>query len=181
MPELAGCSWGDDDLYSSQHTGLKPRLLSHGTVETNDLEAARRFYGEFLGMEVFQTSSRSIMMRLNSTTTIACVQTKGENAAGIYSHFGLDFETRQEVDAAHEIAVAQKEKYAIRKVTRPVEQHGTYSFYVIDFDGNWWEILTNPVDGYSYVFETEENTEIWRDQNQGRDRRPGWENVNSRS
>ncbi len=161
----------------TNETGLKPRLLSHGTVETNDLEAARRFYSEFLGMEVFQTSSRSIMMRLNSTTTIACVESKTENVAGIYSHFGLDFGTREEVDAAHEIAVAQQANYNIRKITRPVDQHGTYSFYVIDFDGNWWEILTNPVDGYSYVFETPESTEIWRDQNQGRSRRTGWEQT----
>jgi len=164
---------------SSDQTGLKPRLLSHGTVETNDLVTARRFYGEFLGMEVFQTSSRSIMMRLNSTTTIACVESKTENVAGIYSHFGLDFTTRDEVDAAYETAVAQQEKYAIRKITRPVDQHGTYSFYIIDFDGNWWEILTNPVDGYSYVFETPENTEGWRDQNQGRGRRPDWEQAAS--
>ncbi|MBT7170960.1 MAG: VOC family protein, partial [Phycisphaerales bacterium] len=80
---------------------------------------ASLFYSEFLGMEVFQTSSRSIMMRLNSTTTIACVESKTENVAGIYSHFGLDFETIEEIDAAYEIAVAQKEKYAIQKVTRP--------------------------------------------------------------
>lgn len=154
---------------------LTPRLLSHGTVETHDLAAAGRFYAEFLGMEVFQTSSRSLMMRLNSTTTIACVETKGETAAGIYSHFGLDFGTRDEVDAAHEAAAAAKDDWGIRKITRPVDQHGTYSFYVIDFDGNWWEILTNPVDGYSYVFETEESDQKWRDQNQGRARRPGWE------
>lgn len=160
---------------SSQQTGIKPRLLSHGTVETNDLEAARRFYSEFLNMEVFQTSSRSIMMRLNSTTTIACVESKTENVAGIYSHFGLDFETMEEVDAAYEIAIAQKDKYAIRKITRPVDQHGTYSFYIIDFDGNWWEILTNPTDGYTYIFETPESDEVWREQNQGRDRRIDWE------
>ena len=43
-------------------------------LQQNDLEAARRFYADFLGMEVFQTSSRSIMMRLNSTTTIGATK-----------------------------------------------------------------------------------------------------------
>jgi len=165
----------------TMQTGIKPRLLSHGTVETNDLEAARRFYSEFLGMEVFQTSSRSIMMRLNSTTTIACVESKTENVAGIYSHFGLDFETIEEVDAAYKVAVAQKKKYAIRKITRPVDQHGTYSFYIIDFDGNWWEILTNPANGYTYIFETPESSDVWRDQNQGRARRSDWERTTQES
>ena len=99
---------------------LKPRLLSHGTVECHDLKAARRFYTELLGMEVVQTSAISLMLRLNSTTTIACVETKGETSAGQYSHFGLDFETREEVDAAHDIVLAQKDDYGVRKVTRPV-------------------------------------------------------------
>ena len=153
---------------------LKPRLLSHGTVECHDLKAARRFYTELLGMEVVQTSAISLMLRLNSTTTIACVETTGETSAGQYSHFGLDFETREEVDAAHEIVLAQKDNYGVRKVTRPVAQHGTYAFYLVDADGNWWEFLTNPEGGYSYVFEMGDNDKNWRDQDQGRDRIRSW-------
>ena len=121
---------------------LKPRLLSHGTVECHDLAAARRFYSELLGMEVVQTSKISLMLRLNSTTTIACVETKGETSAGHYSHFGFDFKTREEVDAAHETVLAQQDKYGVRKVTRPVAQHGTYAFFLIDADGNWWESVS---------------------------------------
>jgi len=154
---------------------LKPRLLSHGTVECHDLAAARRFYSELLGMEVVQTSKISLMLRLNSTTTIACVETKGETSAGHYSHFGFDFETREEVDAAHETVLAQQDKYGVRKVTRPVAQHGTYAFFLIDADGNWWEFLTNPEGGYSYVFELGDNDGSWRDQDQGRDRIGNWE------
>ena len=161
---------------SGARSHLKPRFLSHGTVECHDIGAARRFYTEFLGLEVKQTSARSLMLRLNSTTTIACVETNGETSAGIFSHFGLDFETRDDVDAAYGTACAQKETYGIKKVTRPVDQHGTYSFYVIDADDNWWEILTNPPGGYSYVFEIAENEEKWRDQDRGRDRRANWEN-----
>jgi len=154
---------------------LKPRLLSHGTVECHDLAAARRFYSELLGMEVVQTSKISLMLRLNSTTTIACVETKGETSAGHYSHFGFDFETREEVDAAHETVLAQQDNYGVRKVTRPVAQHGTYAFFLIDADGNWWEFLTNPEGGYSYVFELGDNDGSWRDQDQGRDRIGNWE------
>lgn len=154
---------------------LKPRLLSHGTVECHDLAAARRFYTELLGMEVVQTSKISLMLRLNSTTTIACVETKGETSAGHYSHFGFDFETREEVDAAHEIVLAQQDNYGVRKVTRPVAQHGTYAFFLVDADGNWWEFLTNPEGGYSYVFELPDNDGSWRDQDQGRDRIDNWE------
>ena len=149
---------------------LKPALLSHGTVESHDLTEARRFYEEFLGLEVTQTSAVSLMLRLNSTTTIACVQTKGETAAGIYSHFGLDMQSEEEVDEAYRVALEQQENYGIKKITKPVHQHGTYAMYIIDRDDNWWEILTNPEGGYSYVFDLEETDNNWRDQNQGRDR-----------
>jgi len=154
---------------------LKPRFLSHGTVECHDLQAAKRLYTELFGMEVVQTSDRSLMLRLNSATTVVCVQTKGETKAGIYSHFGFDFETEAEVDAAYEVVQAQAETYGLQKVSKPTHQHGTYAFYVVDGDGNWWEILTNPEGGYSYVFDVDEKSETWRDQNHGRDRISGWE------
>lgn len=153
---------------------LKPRLLSHGTVECHDLARARRFYTELLGMEVVQTSAISLMLRLNSATIIACVETRGETAAGQFSHFGLDFETTDEVDAAHRVVLAEKDNYGVKKVTKPVHQHGTYAFYLIDADDNWWEFLTNPEGGYGYVFEMGDNDKDWREQNQGRDRQDSW-------
>lgn len=165
----------DVETQTAGESHLKPRLLSHGTIECHDLERAKRFYTEFLGFQVVQTSAISLMLRLNSTTTIACVQTKGETAAGIYSHFGLDYDSREEVDAAYQVAVAAKDDYDIQKITRPVDQHGTYSFYIIDVDGNWWEVLTNPEGGYSYVFDLEEESRGWRDQDRGRDRQERWE------
>ena len=155
--------------------GVKPRLLSHGTVECHDLQRARRFYTEILGMEVVQTSNISLMMRLNSTTTIACVETRGKTAAGRYSHFGFDFATIGEVDAAYRTVTAQKDEYGIRKITRPTHQHGTYAFYIQDADDNWWEFLTNPEGGYGYVFEMGDDDRDWREQKQGRDRIERWE------
>ncbi len=168
------------DVATETRTGshLKPKFLSHGTVECHDLGEARRFYEEFLGLEVTQTSGRSLMLRLNSTTTIACVETQGETAAGIFSHFGLDFDTEAEVDAAYEVAVAQQENYGIKKVTKPVHQHGTYAMYIIDRDDNWWEILTNPEGGYSYVFEMAEDDRKWVDQDRGKDRAERWQAQN---
>ena len=35
---------------------LKLNFLSHGTLESRDLAFSRRFYEEFLGLEVVQTS-----------------------------------------------------------------------------------------------------------------------------
>src|SRR5262249_49469771 len=43
---------------------IKSRFISHGTLGSKDLEASRRFYEEFLGLEVVRTSNVSLMVRL---------------------------------------------------------------------------------------------------------------------
>ena len=43
---------------------LKLNFLSHGTLESRDLEFTRKFYEEFLGFEVHRTSPISLIVRL---------------------------------------------------------------------------------------------------------------------
>ena len=52
---------------------LKLNFLSHGTLESRDLGFSRRFYEEFLGLEVVQTSPISLLVRLGGPNTIAVV------------------------------------------------------------------------------------------------------------
>ena len=74
------------------------------------------------------------------------------------NHNGLDVLTKADVDEAHTMAEAQSEKWGIKKLTRPLEQHGTYAFFICDPDDNWWEILTNPEGGYSWMFDRGEQS-----------------------
>src|SRR5438105_14375448 len=52
---------------------LKLHFLSHGTLESKDLEASRKFYEEVLGHEVVRTSPISLLLRLGRANTIAVV------------------------------------------------------------------------------------------------------------
>lgn len=137
---------------------LKLNFLSHGTLESRDLDFARRFYEEFLGLEVVQTSQISLMIRLGGTHCIAVVFTKRPTEMGLLNHNGLDVETQEEVDEAYRTTLAQAEKWKLHKITKPVLQHGTYSFYFWDADENCWEILTNPKDGYDWLFKNGDMT-----------------------
>ncbi len=74
------------------------------------------------------------------------------------------------MDEAHKLVSGVRHEYGIKKIQRPVSQHGTYSFYIVDMDDNWWEILENPKGGYNYVFDLEETNADWREQKQGRNR-----------
>jgi catechol-2,3-dioxygenase len=131
---------------------LKLKFLSHGTLESRDLAFSRKFYEEFLGLEVVQTSDISMMIRLGGKHCIAVVFTKRVTEMGLLNHNGLDVDTQEEVDEAHRVTVAQAETWKLKKITQPILQHGTYSFYFWDADDNCWEILTNSQGGYDWLF-----------------------------
>lgn len=132
---------------------LKLNYLSHGTLESRDLEQTRRFFTEFLGLEVVRTSPVSLLIRLGGTNTIAVVeQKKRADVMPLLYHNGLDVATQDEVNECHRLCVEQAEKWNIKKITKPALQHGTYSFFFWDLDDNCWEILTNPPGGYSWLF-----------------------------
>jgi catechol 2,3-dioxygenase-like lactoylglutathione lyase family enzyme len=132
---------------------LKLAYLSHGTLESKDLERSRKFYEEFLGLEVVRTSPISLLIRLGGTNTIAVVQSSNKAEMTFLNHNGIDVATQQEVDAAHRVIEAEGAAWGVHKLTRPALQHGTYCFYFWDCDDNAWEILSNPPGGYSWLFE----------------------------
>jgi hypothetical protein len=132
---------------------LKLNFLSHGTLDSRNLEFSRKFYEEFLGFEVVQTSPISLLIRLGGDHTIAVVYSKKVGEMNLLNHNGLDVRTKEEVDEAHKLVVAHAETWKLTKISKPYLQHGTYSFYFWDADDNCWEILTNPERGYSWLFE----------------------------
>ncbi len=145
-----------DDAAAATRTNREPALklkfLSHGTLESTDLDFSRKFYEDFLGLEVVRTSPISLMIRLGGANTIAVVKCKIKKPMNLLAHNGLDVETQKEVDAAYKTVIDQAERWKLKKISKPLLQHGTYSFYFWDCDDNCWEILTNPKGGYSWLF-----------------------------
>jgi predicted lactoylglutathione lyase len=58
----------------------------------------------------------------------------------VLNHWGIDVESKEQVDEAYENALKHKDTYGIKQVLKPVLQHGVYSFYLEDLDHNWWEV-----------------------------------------
>ena len=132
---------------------LKLRFLSHGTLESRDLAFTRRFYEEFMGLEVVQTSKISLLVRLGGQHTYACVLAKSKTEMPFLNHNGIDVDTEKQVDECYQLVLRDAELWGLHKISKPMVQHGTYSFYFWDADGNCWEILANPPGGYSWIFE----------------------------
>ena len=132
---------------------IRTRFLSHGTLGCHNLLKSRQFYEEFLGLETTQTSPISLMIRLGTDHVYAVVQIKNKEEMPRHYHNGLDVETPEEVDRSYQTVLDAADKWNLTKISRPVEQHGTYSFKFWDMDGNCWEILSNPPRGYNWIFE----------------------------
>jgi catechol 2,3-dioxygenase-like lactoylglutathione lyase family enzyme len=132
---------------------IKTRFLSHGTLGSKNLDATRRFYEEFLGLEVVRTSPVSLMVRLGGQHVYAVVYTKKKDRMPRIYHNGLDVESDTEVDEAWQSCNREAEKWGLHDITKPIARHGTYSFLFWDADDNAWEILSNPKGGYTWIFE----------------------------
>ena len=150
----------------TRHRAKNPALkcitfLSHGTLESRDIEKTRQFYEECLGIETIRTSPISLMVRLGGNNTIAVVHNVRKAEMPVLAHNGLDVPSREDVDHCYCILDQDKEKWGIRKITKPSDQHGTYSFYFLDLDDNWWEILANPPGGYSWMFDQGGDLQAW--------------------
>jgi catechol 2,3-dioxygenase-like lactoylglutathione lyase family enzyme len=133
---------------------LDLKFISHGTLESKDLDQTRKFYEEFFGFEVVRSGPRSLWTRLGGEHIYVVIMASPNHAAMPFAnHNGIDVYTDAEVDRAHEVVVRDAEKWGIHQVSKPRVQHGTYSFYFWDADDNAWEILSNPKGGYAWMFE----------------------------
>lgn len=145
----------DENTIERAPPALKLKFISHGTLESRDVDFSRRFYEEFFGFETVRTSKISLWIRLGGDHIYVVVKAPPgeETVMPFLNHNGIDVETDAEVDAAHAIVTRDAEKWRLHEISEPLVQHGTYSFYFRDADENYWEILANPKGGYGWMFE----------------------------
>src|SRR6185369_9524107 len=84
---------------------VKPRTMSHGTMEVYKLSESRRFYEEFLGLETARHSTGALAVRCSSSSHVIAIESGAKlRPVHVYNHWGLDLESIEAVDAAHRAA-----------------------------------------------------------------------------
>ena len=110
---------------------VKPYVMSHGTLECYNLKESRRFYEEFLGLECARHALPAMVIRCGLKFHIVCVEVGDKvQPQNVLNHWGVDVESKEKVDEAHQNALKHQDEYKIRQVLNPVSQHGVYSFYM---------------------------------------------------
>jgi catechol 2,3-dioxygenase-like lactoylglutathione lyase family enzyme len=130
----------DDDAKISVEPLNRPRMLTHGTLECRSLAQSRPFYEEFLGLECVHHAPRAMMLRKGGYWAIVCLEAgQRVHPLRVGNHWGIDMDSRADVERAQALAREHKDKYGIQKITKITDNHGTFGFYMMDRDGNWWE------------------------------------------
>lgn len=92
-------------------------FISHGTLDSVNLQESRRFYEEVFGFEVVQLSKVSLLLRKGGEHTYVVVETGNEDhKMSVMNHNGIDVGSPEEVDRAHATLTVVKEEYRIRQI-----------------------------------------------------------------
>jgi hypothetical protein len=131
---------------------VKPSLLISGTFVTRDLARARRMCEGLLGLECVEPEKGVLLIRERG-------HKPGEKLAGqpywvlearevkdievpqeMLDHWGVSVPSQAAVDEAYEKVNAQQKEFGLGRVQKPRFRHGSYAFYFVDADSNWWEV-----------------------------------------
>jgi hypothetical protein len=125
---------------------LDLKFLSHGTLLMEEMGPSRKFFEEFLGLDVVATSERSLAIRLNSDTCVVGVERgklvkKPGREYLRYYNVGLCVGGADDVARARQLALEHKDTYGLREISDIENESARVSFLIEDRDGNFWEIM----------------------------------------
>lgn len=129
--------------------------LSHGTVECTDMVATRRFYVDFLGLDIHRPVREAQYIYRGGPWTVVCVCVDGGEGKDQPpdNHFKLTVEDAAAVDAAHAAAIEHRDRYGIRKIGDVTGQQGRRAFLLQDLNHSWWEISDTDQAYYDAIFD----------------------------
>lgn len=146
----------EEGLVATGRGKLVPALefahLAIGTFVSRDIEKARHRLEHFFGMECVEVEPGHLLARdrrakflmdeqrrdffLLEITQVADV----ERPQALANHWGFSIGSEEEVDRIRKAAVERSAEFGIKTVHPVTKMHGSYGFFLIDDDDNWWEI-----------------------------------------
>jgi catechol 2,3-dioxygenase-like lactoylglutathione lyase family enzyme len=125
--------------------GYVPQALTHGTIESDDVEASERFYREALGLEIVKLWRSSLYVKHPATPWyVVCLQgVKGRRVRlGPRQRFTLALESADAVRRARREFERRRGEWRLSALEELQRVGDDLSFLLADLDGNWWEITS---------------------------------------
>jgi catechol 2,3-dioxygenase-like lactoylglutathione lyase family enzyme len=121
---------------------IKPIALSATHMECCSLKDSVPVLTDLLAFEKIAESPGEATLKHPNTDWMLVVHEAGPDAPAkqMHNHWGVRVQSNEEVDAAFEYLSANKEKYGIKQIGKPLYNHGSYSLYFVEPGTNGWEI-----------------------------------------
>lgn len=133
---------------------IRPVAIDRGMLVSIDLDRTQAFLEEFFDFTCVRPEPTLLIARHNSDARsnahywVLAIRHTNEvrHRQNMYNHWGVGVPSRADVDNAYSAAVANKDRYGIKRVQKPTDNHGSYSFYIEDLSSNWWEVELRPAE-----------------------------------
>src|SRR5215470_11017379 len=121
---------------------IKPIALSATHMECRSLKESVPVLTDLLAFEKVGEGPAEMVLKHPNTHWLLVIHEAGPDAPTkqMHNHWGVRVQTNEEVDAAFEYLSANKEKYGIKQIAKPLYNHGSYSLYFVEPGTNGWEI-----------------------------------------
>ena len=121
---------------------INPIALSATHMECQSLKDSLPVLTDLLAFEKVAEGLGEAKLKHPNTDWLLYVHESGAQAPPkpMHNHWGVRVATTGEVDTAYEYLKANKEKYGIKQIGKPLYNHGSYSLYFLEPGTNGWEI-----------------------------------------
>jgi catechol 2,3-dioxygenase-like lactoylglutathione lyase family enzyme len=121
---------------------VQPTGLVHGHCECRYLDESVPVLSGVLGLDVLERAGDVATLKHPNTGWKLILHQGGAEVEDKpeRNHYGVRVSNNQEVDNAYQYLLANKEKLGLKKVVKRRERDGSYSMFLVDPGGNYWEI-----------------------------------------
>jgi catechol 2,3-dioxygenase-like lactoylglutathione lyase family enzyme len=121
---------------------VQPTGLVHGHCECRYLDESVPVLSSVLGLDLLERDGDIATLKHPNTGWKLILHQGGAEVKDKpeRNHYGVRVSNNQEVDNAYQYLLANKEKLGLKKVVKRKERDGSYSMFLVDPGGNYWEI-----------------------------------------
>ena len=129
-------------MSSSPRSVIRPTGLVHGHSECRYLDETIPALTRVLALDLVERRDREAVLKHPNTGWKLILHEVGAEAKDKpeRNHYGVRVSNNEEVDRAYQYLLAHKETLGLKKVVKRKERAGSYSMFLVEPGGNYWEI-----------------------------------------
>lgn len=131
---------------------VRTKALIAGTMVSTDLDRARHMLEDAFGLHCIRPAPDLLIARDSGHEPGGprhgepywVLEVHKRDAVGVeqemLNHWGMAAPSESAVDEGYAMLKENKDAYGIKRLLKPGHRNGSYAFYFVDVDSNWWEL-----------------------------------------